>query len=121
MKQKRIHRAIVLVFMAITISCSKSSNSNTSTCTVSTGDVGPLTSSMQVYYAATVTNGATISSLTFQDSAGMTTVKNPTLPFGRSVNLQSGMTVAITASGTPNKGEISVASTGNSPNTASCP
>jgi hypothetical protein len=121
MKKSSIKQNVLFLMIGIALSCSKSSNSNTTTCNVSTGDVGPLTSNMKVTYGASVTNGATISSVTYQDSAGNTTVKNPTLPFVKSVDLKTGQTVAITATGTPNAGEITVASTGNSPNTASCP
>jgi hypothetical protein len=114
-------RNLLFLVMTIITSCNKSSNSNNSTCNVSTGDLSPLTSNKQVAYGIEVTNGATVSSVTYQDSAGNTTVNNPILPFVKNVNLKSGQTVSITATGTPNGGEITVASTGNSPNTASCP
>jgi hypothetical protein len=113
--------ALFIIFIAGGFSCSKSSSSNTSTCTATTGDTGPLTANKAVSYSATVQNGATISSISYQDSAGTTTVKNLPLPFSKTVNLKSGMTVSISASGNSNSGEIKVSSNGNYPNSASCP
>ena len=112
---------LVSIPVAISVSCSKSSNSNTSTCTATTGDTGPLTANQAVSYTASVQNGATISSVSYQDSAGTTTVKNPSLPFSKTVNLKTGMTVTISASGNSNSGEIKVISNGNFRNSASCP
>jgi hypothetical protein len=113
--------ATLFILIAATVACSKSSNSNSNTCTASTGDTGPLTSNKSVPYSASVTSGASISSITYQDSAGMTTVKNPALPFSKTVNLQSGTLVSISASGSAGSGEITVTSNGNFPNNASCP
>jgi hypothetical protein len=121
MKPAYVKIILLFVCMPVAFSCSKSSNSSSSTCTATTGDVSPLSANQQVSYGATATSGATISTVTYQDSAGMTTVKNPTLPFAKSVNLKSGTLVSITASGTANTGEINVTSSGNSFNTASCP
>lgn len=113
--------ALLIVLTTAGISCSKSSSSNTSTCTATTGDTGPLTANQAVNYTASVQNGATISSVSYQDSAGTTTVNNPPLPFSKTVNLKTGMTVTISASGNSNSGEIKVTSNGNYPNSASCP
>ncbi|HEY2350239.1 MAG TPA: hypothetical protein VGH64_14580 [Puia sp.] len=121
MKSKIILMTCISLIIAATFSCSKSSNSNSGTCTVSTGDTGPLASNTSVPYSASATGGATISSLTYQDSTGMTTVKNPALPFSKTVNLPGGATVSISATGNAKSGEITVASNGNYPNSASCP
>ncbi len=110
--------AIILIMIAV--SCSKSSNSNTNTCTVTTGDAIPLTSNKQVSYTASVTMSATISYVSYQDSAGTTTINNPTLPFSKSVNLKTGSTASITAYGSAGSGNINVTSNGINFNSASC-
>jgi hypothetical protein len=113
---------VIICFLAIAgVACSKSSSSNTNTCTATTGDALALTSNKSINYAANASDGATISYISYQDSAGTTTVKNPTLPFSKTVNLKTGQTVSITASGNPNAGEITVSSNGINLNTASCP
>jgi hypothetical protein len=119
---KLLHTKIlsVIILIIIAFSCSKSSNSNTNTCTVSTGDAIPLTTAKQVSYTASVTAGATVSSIIYQDSAGNTTIKNPTLPFAVTVNLTTGATASITASGSAGNGNITVTSSGLNFNTASC-
>jgi hypothetical protein len=111
----------ISIILAAGISCSKSSNSSSSTCTASTGDALPLTSNQAVSYTASVTTGATISTISYQDSAGMTTLNKPSVPFSKTVNLKSGSTASITASGTTNSGKITVTSNGINFNTASCP
>ncbi len=120
MKPLYIKTACAVVILVISFSCSKSSNSNTNTCTVTTGDAIPLTSNKQVAYTASVTAGATVSTISYQDSAGNTTVKNPTLPFSVSVNLKAGSTASITASGSAGNGDITVTSTGLNFNSANC-
>jgi hypothetical protein len=121
MKKSYIKWASLLLLFTVIFACKKSSNNNSSTCTASTGDTGPLTANKSVPYTASVTSGATITTLTYQDSTGMTTIKNPPLPFSKTVNLQSGTLVSISASGSANSGEITVTSNGNYPNNASCP
>ena len=122
MKHAYVKILSVSVLIAVSVSCSKSYNNNSSTCTVTTGDAVPLTANQSVAYTASVTTGATISTLTYQDSAGMTTVNKPSLPFSKSVNLKSGSTASISASGsTMNSGEITVTSNGINLNNASCP
>jgi hypothetical protein len=120
---KPVHLRIYPVCVAITaaIACSKSSGTSNTTCTAETGDTGPLFSNQPVSYSATVQGGANITSVSYQDSAGMTTVKNPVLPFSKTVNLRNGQLVSISATGTSTTGEIKVTSNGNSPNSASCP
>jgi hypothetical protein len=120
MKPFRIKILSAVILIVTAFSCSKSSNNNTNTCTVTTGDAIPLSTSKQVTYTAAVTGGATISTLSFQDSAGTTTINNPTLPFSRSVNLQSGSTASVTASGSAGNGNITVTSNGVNFNSASC-
>ena len=122
MKPAYVKILSVSMLIAVSVSCSKSYNNSSSTCTATTGDALPLTSNQAVAYTASVTTGATISTLTYQDSAGMTTVNKPSLPFSKSVNLKTGTTAAISASGsTVNSGEITVTSNGINFNTASCP
>jgi hypothetical protein len=108
------------VLLAVAVACSKSSSSNTNTCSATTGDAIPLTSNMRVSYTASVTGGATIGTISYQDSAGTTTVNNPSLPFSKSVNLKSGSTASITASGSAGSGQITVTSNGINRNSASC-
>jgi hypothetical protein len=120
MKPAHVKTLIGGLFITIIVSCSKSSSSNTNTCTVTTGDAIPLTSNKQVSYTASVTMGATVSYVSYQDSAGITTVNNPTLPFSKSVNLKSGSTASITAYGSAGSGNITVTSNGINLNTASC-
>jgi hypothetical protein len=108
-------------FIAISVACHKSSNSSSSTCTASTGDLGPLPANQSVLYTASATGGATLTSVTYQDSAGMTTVKNPSSSFSKTVNVKSGSTVDISASGNIiSGGTISVTSNGISFQSANC-
>ncbi len=120
MKPLYIKMVTAIIILAVSFSCSKSSNSNTNTCTVTTGDAIPLTSNKQVSYTASITGDATIGSVTYQDSAGNTTINNPSLPFSKTVNLKSGSTASITASGSAGNGVITVTSNGLNLNTASC-
>ncbi len=91
-------------------SCSKSSNNNTASCTVTYTDAQPLSLHQGVQYIASVSGtGGSISSIAYLDSAGTTTVKNPTLPWSKTVNLQMGSNPTLTAIGTANKGgEINI-------------
>jgi hypothetical protein len=115
MKQNRSRILSLIVPFAILLSCSKSSSSPKS-CNMTYSDPTTLTFSQQIEYLAGVSgNGGTISSVSYQDSAGTTTVNNPVLPFTVFVNLKSGATVTISAIGTANKGgqlNISAAITG---------
>ncbi len=120
MKPLYIKMVTAVIILAVSFSCSKSSNSNTNTCSATTGDAIPLTSNKQVSYTASITGDATIGSVTYQDSAGNTTINNPSLPFSKSVNLKSGSTASITASGSAGNGVITVTSNGLNLNTASC-
>ena len=87
------------VIMATVFACSKNSHNNSQSCNVTYTDATPLSADGSVQYLAGVTGGATISSISFLDSAGTTTVKNPTLPFTRNVNLKQGAAATITAQG----------------------
>jgi hypothetical protein len=99
--------ALFLILCTIT-ACSK--NSNHQTCDASYTVSAPLTVPQTVEYFASVSdNGASISSISYLDSAGTTTIKNPVLPFTKFVNLQEGVMVTISATGTANPGsQISI-------------
>ena len=98
--------ALPILLITINFSCSKNStNSNTITCNLNYTDSAPLTTNQAVVYQAGVSGyGGTISSITYLDSAGTTTVKSPALPWIVTVNLKSGATVSISATGTANAG-----------------
>ncbi len=112
------HAKILLsaVIIFIVSSCSKSSSGTPKSCNITYMDPTALTFGQQVEYLAGVSgNGGTISSVSYQDSTGTTTVNNPVLPFTVFVNLKSGATVTISAIGSANKGgqlNISAAVTG---------
>lgn len=100
---------VKILFSALTIfiisSCSKSSSGTPKSCNITYSDPTALTFGQQVEYLAGVSgSGGTISSVSYQDSAGTTTVNNPVLPFTVFVNLKSGATVTISAVGSANKG-----------------
>jgi hypothetical protein len=120
MKSLHIKILSAIILLVVSFSCGKSSNSNTNTCTVTTGDAIPLSVNKQVSYTASVTGGAIISTISFQDSAGTTIVNNPKLPFSIDVNLKTGSTASITASGSAGNGNITVTSNGANFNSASC-
>jgi hypothetical protein len=121
MKQSYVKILSASVLIAISFSCSKSSNNNSNTCTATTGDAVPLTANKMVPYTASATTGASITTITYQDSAGMTTVNNPPIPFAKSVNLKAGATASISASANiSGSGQITVTSNGVNFNTASC-
>ena len=104
------------LFIVIIFSCSKSSTGSPKTCNITYTDPTNLTFSQQVEYLAGVSgSGGTISTVSYLDSAGTTTVNNPVLPFTVFVNLKSGATVTISAIGTANQGgqvNVSAAVTG---------
>ena len=99
----------VLFFLFLTgflFSCSKISNSNNMiTCSFSYTTTKPLSKDQRVQYVAgTAGTGGTMSSVTYMDSAGITTIQNPTLPFLQYVNLKKGVYPTISAKGTANFG-----------------
>ena len=116
-----------MVFISLTIaisfSCSKNSNNNSTSCNFSYTGASLLSDDQQVQYFAGVTGAATISSVSYLDSAGTTTVKNPALPWSVKVNLNKGATTSITAIGNAPSGtkiNISVYADGAQVGT-SCP
>ena len=96
----------VLLIAALLFSCSKISNSNNMiTCSFGYTTSKPLSKDQQVQYTAGVTGaGGTITSVSYLDSAGTTTVQNPTLPFIKLVNLKKNVYPSIGAKGTANLG-----------------
>jgi hypothetical protein len=112
----------LFLFVCTIAACSK--NSNNQTCDASYTVAAPLTIPQTVEYFASVSdNGASISSISYLDSAGTTTVKNPSLPFTKFVNLQEGVMVTISATGTANAGshiDISASADGTMSGTT-CP
>ncbi len=104
MKQNQVKILSLILLIAIFSSCKKNSSSPR-TCNITYSDPTALTFSQQVEYLAGVSgNGGTISSVSYRDSAGITTVNNPPVPFTVFVNLQSGDTVMISAMGTASQG-----------------
>ncbi len=104
MNQNQVKILLLILLIAIFSSCRKSSSSPR-TCNITYSDPTALTFSQQVEYLAGVSgNGGTISSVSYHDSAGITTVSNPPVPFTIFVNLQSGDTVMISAMGTASQG-----------------
>ncbi len=93
-----------LIFLVL--SCSKPpANNNEITCSISYTISKPLSKNQQVQYlAGTSGNGGTITSISYLDSAGTTTVQNPILPLTVYVNLKSGAYATISAKGTANQG-----------------
>ena len=75
------------------------------TCSFSYTTTKPLSKDQRVQYVAgTAGTGGTISSVTYMDSAGMTTIQNPSLPFIQYVNLKKTVYPTISAKGTANFG-----------------
>jgi hypothetical protein len=95
------------LIIAVVYSCSKSSNSNSVSCNVSFAEIGGLQADQQVEYLASVSGsgGSKISTISYQDSAGTTTIKNPAIPWTKYVNLKKGSGVMITATGKANQGD----------------
>jgi hypothetical protein len=109
MKNMRsVYMKIGFLFLTVALlfSCSKiSSNNNIISCSISYTLSKPLKTDQQVQYIAGISGtGGTISSLTYLDSAGNTTVQNPTLPFIKYVNLKKNIYATISAQGTANLG-----------------
>jgi len=123
MKSPYLKMIFISLFLASTLSCSKSSNKNSTSCNFSYTGASQLSADQQVQYFAGVTGAATIGSVSYLDSAGTTTVKNPALPWSVKVNLQQGATTSITAIGSAPSGttiNISVYADGAQVGT-SCP
>ena len=96
------------VLITLSFSCSKSSNNNNQTsCDITYSEAGGLQADGQVQYLAGVTGsgGTKIGTLSYQDSAGITTVQNPSLPWSVYVNLKQGSAVTIKALGVANPGD----------------
>jgi hypothetical protein len=114
-----------LLMICVTFSCSKSSNNKIISCNASYSELGGLQQDGQVEYLAgiTGTNGTKIATLQYQDSAGITTVKNPTLPWTKDVNLKKGSPVMISAITNANPGDTIAVSAfaDGSQGGASCP
>lgn len=94
------------ILLIILFSCSKSSNnSGPKDCKVALVAPVALSQNQQVEYLAGVSNaGGTITSLTYADSTGTTTLSNPTLPWTKFVNMKAGSVPSISFQGTANKG-----------------
>jgi hypothetical protein len=93
---------ILLLLVSIPFSCSKPpANNNILSCSISYTISNPLSKDQQVQYQAVVSGaGGTISSVSYLDSAGTTTVQNPLLPLIVYVNLKKGTLASISAKGT---------------------
>jgi len=75
------------------------------TCSFSYTTTKPLSKDQRVQYVAgTAGTGGTISSVNYMDSAGMTTIQNPSLPYIQYVNLKKNVYPTISAKGTANFG-----------------
>ena len=106
MRRSYIKIFVASSLLAVLFSCSKSSDDNSSAaCTVIYTDSQPILSDQAVQYNAGVEGkGGTITSISYLDSAGTTEVKNPSLPWVKTVNLKKGAMPSITAIGTAYKG-----------------
>ena len=98
MKSAYTGMVFISFIIATIFSCSKSSKNSTS-CNFSYTDASQLSDDQEVQYFAGVTGSATISNVSYLDSAGTTTVKSPVLPWSVKVNLKKGATTSITAVG----------------------
>jgi hypothetical protein len=101
MKSSRLKNIILSFLMIACISCKKTSNTNSISCEASLAAIGSPSSDQQVEYSASVsgTGGTRISSIAYQDSAGITTIKNPAIPWTKYVNLKKGEGISVTADG----------------------
>lgn len=85
------------------LSCSKAANYTT--CNLNYTAPTGLDTTRQVQYLAVLAgSGGTITSLSYLDSTGTITVKNPTLPFSASTTLKKGTIVTMSLAGTANHG-----------------
>ena len=104
MKSRYNRPLAAALFGMIVISCHKSSNGPKS-CVFGLTDGEALSTNEEVIYLAGVSDaGSTITSVSYLDSAGTTTVMNPTLPWTKTVNLKAGVKASISAKGTADKG-----------------
>jgi hypothetical protein len=105
---RSVYTKILTLSLLITVlfSCSKISNSNNMiTCSFSYTTTKPLSKDQRVQYiTGTAGTGGTVTSVTYMDSAGMTTIQNPSLPFIQYVNLKKSVYPTISAKGTANLG-----------------
>jgi Mycobacterium membrane protein len=109
MKSAYLKMICISLLFGVIFSCSKSSNKNSTSCNFSYTGASQLSDDEQVQYFAGVTGAATISSISYLDSSGTTTVKNPALPWSVKVNLDKGATTSITAIGSAASGtEINI-------------
>lgn len=90
------------VLSFLIFSCGKATNQTT--CNIDYSVPALLTADQQVQYFAASSGSATVSSLTYQDSTGMTTVQHPALPFQVKVNLKKGAKVMISLMGSASQG-----------------
>jgi hypothetical protein len=90
-------------FVIALISCSKPKNY--STCNLNyTASYGLDSSRLVQYVAVMAGNGGTISSISYLDSTGPITVKNPALPFSKNTFLKKGTIITMSLAGTANQG-----------------
>ena len=95
---------ILLLFISVPFSCTKKPV-NMTTCSISFTITNPLSKDQQVQYEAVISGaGGTISSVSYLDSAGTTTVQNPTLPLIAYANLKKGAFATMSAKGIANLG-----------------
>jgi hypothetical protein len=106
MSPVKVKILILFLFVTIPFSCSKPpANNNILTCSISYTISNPLSKDQQVQYQAVLSGtGGTISSVSYLDSAGTTTVQNPLLPLIVYANLKKGAFATISAKGTANMG-----------------
>jgi hypothetical protein len=85
------------------LSCSKATNYTS--CNLNYTATNGLDSTQQVQYLAKLDgNGGTITSISYLDSTGTITVKNPALPFTAKTNLKKGTIITMSLAGTANHG-----------------
>jgi hypothetical protein len=106
MNSVKVKILVLLLIVSVPFSCSKpSANNNMTTCSISYTISKALSKDQQVQYLAGVSGtGGAISSVSYLDSAGTTTVQNPLLPLTVNVNLKKGAFASISAKGTANLG-----------------
>jgi Pentapeptide repeats (8 copies) len=94
------------LLILLMLSCSKPpANNNILTCSISYTISNALSKDQEVQYLAGNSGaGGTISSVSYLDSAGTTTVQNPVLPLTVYVDLKKGQFPTISAKGTANPG-----------------
>jgi hypothetical protein len=91
------------LLVGLLLSCSKATNY--SSCNLNYTASSGLDSTRQVQYlAVTAGSGGTINSISYLDSTGSITVKNPVLPFTAKTNLKKGTIITMSLVGTANHG-----------------